>query len=124
MLCWKYPSWFHWGHWISCGIHFPHSSLYEWRTNAAERCFNALFYMCRASRADLMGYFPPLATAARPASASDLIKSQSQRQLGQSNKLYRNADLMPSPAALFVCPYCHGSVHKQYVLKLDMTETE
>lgn len=48
-----------------------------------------------------------------------LIKSQSQRQLGQSYKLYCNADLMSSPAALFICPYCRGSVqlHKQYILK-------
>lgn len=73
-----------------------------------------------------MRYFPPLGAAARPVRASDLTKSQSQRQLGQSNKLYCNADLMPSPAALFVCPYCHGSVqlHKQYILKLDTAETE
>lgn len=75
-------------------------------------------YMCQA-------VWRYLGTAARPASTSNLIKSQSQRQLGQSNKIYCNADLMPSPAAQFVCPYCHGSVqlHKQYILKLDSKET-
>lgn len=74
-----------------------------------------------SSCVDLLGYFPTLGAAAPPAYASDLIKSQSQRQLGQSNKLFSNANLMSSPEVLFVCPYCHGrlQLHKQCLLKVE-----
>lgn len=76
-----------------------------------------LSYMCQA--VCIWWDFPPLGTPACPASSSDLIKSQSQRQLGQSNKLRCNAVLMPGPAAVSVWLRCHGSVQprKQNILK-------
>lgn len=63
--------------------------------------------ICESTCADLMGCFPPL--AAHPASSSDLMQSQSQRQLGQSDKPRSNADLVRRPAALFARPYCRFS---------------
>lgn len=117
VFCGNYPNWFHWGHqlWFS-----THSLLYEWLTNA-ERCFNALSFASKLyvpSWADLI--FSTFRDRSL-SSNSDIIKSQSQRQLGQSNKLYCNADLMPSPAA-------HGvsilSWLTTYMLKLDTTEAE
>lgn len=53
----------------------------------------------------------------RSSSTSGLLKSQSQRQLGQSNKLYCNA----KPGKLSECPCCLGSRH---ILKVDTTEAE
>lgn len=99
----NYPNWFHWGHWISCN--FPPSSLYEWSANSAQRLCSSTLKLYVSSRADL-------------------IRSQSQRQLGQSNKLYCNATLCQAPRLSL----CVRTVMARYInnisFKLDATETE